>query len=108
MVLADVVAEEIDSLMLLARIRVVRRCRCGRGQSVQMRAPEHVRFTHCARRDSDGSNCSVELRMRGREEELVEEAACLVRWEHWEHGDLRARGEAMVWNSGGGRRDVHD
>ena len=36
MVFADVVAEEIDALMLLARVGVVRRCGCSGGQRVQV------------------------------------------------------------------------
>ena len=79
MILADVVAEEVDALVLLARVRVVWRCRCGSSQSVQMGPPEHVGFAHGARGNGDGGDCNVELRVGGGEEELVEEAACPVR-----------------------------
>lgn len=69
MVLADVGAEIVDSRWMLCA-RYVR-------QGMEVRAPEHVRFPHYAGRDCDRGDGGVELRMRGREKHLFQQASCV-------------------------------
>ena len=103
MVFADVVAEEIDALVLFGGVCVVGGCGCGGGEGVEMGASEHVRFAYRARRNGDCGYRGVEFRVGGGEEELVEDAAYFVCWEHRNVGHLRAGGEAGVQEDGGSR-----
>lgn len=64
MVFADVIAEEIDAGGVGAGCV---------GQSVEMRAAEHIAFADDTGCDGDGGDSGVEFRVRGREEEFFEE-----------------------------------
>ena len=60
MVLADILAEEIDAGGVVFG--------GGGGQSIEVRTAEHVAFADYAGRDCDGADGGVEFRVGGREE----------------------------------------
>ena len=66
-VLADVIREEIYAGALSGGV--------GLGQSVEVRAAEHVAFADSAGRDGGGGDGGVEFRVRGRVEHFLQEAA---------------------------------
>ena len=81
MILADVVAEEIDAggMDILVRRGRGRSQGCG-CQSIEMGTPEHIRFTDYAGGYCNGGDGGVEFGMGGGEEEGFEVGA------GWEDG----------------------
>lgn len=71
MVLAYIVGEVVDPYIRRCAGRCIKRG----SQCIEVTAAEHVGFADNARRDGDGVDCGVELRVARCEKEFLETAA---------------------------------